>query len=65
MNSTFGVSFLALNGAGQAGSDSSTVSPMVPEKMVPGLYSLIDIYFSLYYYILWNVSNYILWNVST
>src|SRR5262249_51482595 len=39
MKSTFGAPSFARRGAGQAGSDSPTVRPMRPGKVVPGLYS--------------------------
>jgi hypothetical protein len=36
---TLGAPFLARTGWGQAGSDSDTVRPITPGKVVPGLYS--------------------------
>src|SRR5262245_11197854 len=43
MNSTFGAPSRARLGAGHAGSDTSKVRPITPEKAWPGLYSLSDI----------------------
>src|SRR5947209_18121112 len=44
MNSTLGAPSLARMGSGQAGLDWSTVRPITPGKVVPGLYSLPDMY---------------------
>ncbi len=46
MNSTLGAPSLARMGSGQAGLDWSTVRPITPGKVVPGLYSLSDMYVS-------------------
>ena len=42
MNSTLGAPSLAHSGSGQAGSDWSSVRPIMLGKVVPDLYSFID-----------------------
>jgi hypothetical protein len=44
MKSTLEAPSLARSGSGQAGSDWSTVRPIMPGKVVPRLYSFNDIY---------------------
>jgi hypothetical protein len=56
MNSTLGAPSLARSGYGQAGSDWSSVRPITPGKMVPDLYSFIDIStFSILNRYLWEI----------